>query len=245
MAGPKRSSKHAKLDPESLTIVRAEVVALHGSVQLTGPQPTGSLRFPQEKLTQLYSNVGRFGFESFAILPIGAQLATLPSRQAVIALDRTVIAEQFSLSGSSLRPFSELTETLLDQVCDVLGVDGYRGLDLKLLALWPVQGTDAITFMSKSVKVAPTVESTLGHGFDVAGIRFHKGKVGEGEEWIVKIEPFLQQPDHLWVEIQTIYTLPFKQGKEVVSRYEKIERFLRTEVQDAIYALAGDKKGGS
>ncbi|MDQ2914531.1 MAG: hypothetical protein M3T56_14930 [Chloroflexota bacterium] len=230
------------LDPEGLTLMRADMTALHASVKLTNPLPSGSPRFAADKLTSLYSQMSGYGFDSFSLLPVGAQMATLPARQAVISLDRTVLTEQFTLSGSSLRPFGELAGMLLDKVQSVLDVEGYRAVALKLVAFWPVGTGDAMSFLSNAVSIGENVTLRLGNGFDVAGLRFHRGKKGEAEEWNVKVEPLLAEPDKLWIEIDTQYLRPVQSGAEVSSKLESVERFLRNEVQDAVLAMARDRK---
>ena len=241
---PARSRATAPLlDPEALSLVRADAIALHATVRLTGPQPTGSPKFPQDRLAQLFSEVGKFGFDSFTLLPIGAQLATLPSRQAIVALESTLLTEQFAISGSSLKPFSELATELFDRVQSVLGVEGYRSMQLKLVAIWPLHGVDAMQFVKNAVKVKETASLSLGVDFDVAGVRFHKGKLGQQEEWNLKIEPLLQQPDKLWIELDLINTKAFRDGNAIAERFDAMERFLRTQVKDAVFALAGNRKG--
>lgn len=230
------------LDPEALAVFRADVTALHKGVTLTGPLPSGSPRFAADKLTRLYGEMSGFGFDSFSLLPIGAQMATLPARQAIISLERTLLNEQFMLSGSSLRPFGELAAVLVDKVQTVLEVDGYRGLILKLTAAWPVGTGDAHDFVSKAVNIGENITLRLGAGFEVAGVRFHRGKKGDSDEWNVRVEPLLAEPDKLFIEIQFQSTRFFNVGTEVSSRLEELERFLRTEVQDTVLAMAGDRR---
>lgn len=238
--------KAPSLDPEALSLQNAEVTALHSSVRLSGPQPTGSPRFSPEKLTALYSEVSKYGFDSFSLLPIGgAQMATMPSRQAIIALDRTTMAEKFAISGSSLRSFAELAAMLLDGVRSHLDVEGYRALLAKLVAFWPIGGEDAVNFVARAVRMSQGLTLRLGSDFYVAGVRFHKGQRGEQEELDVRVEPLLAQRDHLWLEVTLNRSKPLAAGSELLTELDRLDRFMRQQVRDTVLAMAGDKGGGT
>jgi hypothetical protein len=134
---------------------------------------------------------------------------------------------------------------LLDKVSSTLDVDGYRALQVKLIAAWPVGGGDSMAFLARAVKLGDGITLRLGQGFSIAGVRFHKGRVGEKEEWDVRVEPLLANPDRLWVEVSLTDTTGFTTGSNAAEALNKVEGFLRNQVQNAVLAMAGNKGGAS
>jgi len=239
------TKKKRPFDPEALKLMRAEVTAVHAAVQFAGPQPGGP-RFASEKLTHLYGEVSQLGFDSFSLEPSGgARMATLPLREARIAVDSTSLWEELGLSGSALRSFAELADILMKKVESNLDVRGFQALHLRLVAFWPVPEGDAYAFVSKATRLPPVVTATLGPGFSVAGIRFHRNEKSgnQTDEWDVRVEPVLRQKDQLWIELQQIVTRTTPHGGEISQLLEHADKYLRHEATDAVLAMAGNRRG--
>jgi hypothetical protein len=225
-------------------MAHAELQVVHAVVTSASvPQPGKPPQFPLENLTQFYGRLSKYGFDQFQMLPSGAVMSAGAVRQVVLNLADTTIVESLELSGSALRPFAELAETVLDQALETLGIGGFQAARIKLIAYWEVPSGDATTFLARALRqpAGDKALATLGPRFVVAGLRFNNGVPGGAEEWNVRVEPLLRKRDHLWLEVEPRYTRSFPKAAEVTKLVLDAERYLREQLVNAILTLEGDK----
>jgi hypothetical protein len=195
---------------------------------------------------EIYGELARFGFATFQQVPGGAQLVSADGQTTIVVTATNWVYLQMMAAGPGFRPALDQLGVTLRELLQRLQSDIWivnESVDIQ--ALWPL-GASAEDFIVRRflTKAAVDLGTDLGLHFNGGAIRLNldrpspvpvpaglEGSVPKPiEDFDVRVEPYFQDKNQLFLQVQGRMPVPTREVSVVQSRVEYAHRLLWEEV---------------
>lgn len=191
------------------------------------PQPFG-----KTQLTQLYSKINdKYDYGSFIFLPDGARIAHQEQDQILVQTGLIQFNEPVLVD---FVPTKEKVIDLLRIIVEHLRLRQFLTLGIKLICHLPVSGTTKADKLLENRFLGLHEEQLklLGPDRLGTGLRFHFST--QDSIWDLRVEPFFQDLEKLYVEMDKHYKQAFEGIQGVEAGIQSVRDYVFTEVRNLL-----------
>jgi hypothetical protein len=196
--------------------------------------------------SEIYGELARFGFATFQQVPGGAQLISADGQTTIVVTATQWAFGQMMTASPGFRPALDQLGVALRELLQRLEPDLWivnQFVDIQ--ALWPL-GSSAEDYIARRFLTRSAIDLAEGLGlrFNGGAIRLNLDRPTEVpvppglegavvkpvEEFDVRIEPFFQDKNQLFLQVQARLAVPTREVGVVLKRVEYAHRLLWEEV---------------